>query len=410
MFSSIICLDDLLRKEYWQAKNFFYDLIREPIKQVTGGYDIKSSPRNNSSHNLCPSFDEQTFLNLINQGRDLPWNYFYYTISKQAEEYLIEHIPTNCLILSYEMPPWLEKVLLSNRISFIDIRISPLRFASDLYIALRTNNDLINSRLVRWQVCKEEILLEASLVAASVRHSRRHEARNRSLDGVLVYVGQTPDDASLVDQQGSFLRPDAFSKTIVSETEKKKFVYKPHPNVGVFAEKERQMLSNVIGTNVELCYEDIYELLGADDQIELIGISSSSLQEAYWFDKPTTMLYKPICPILTTEGTDLYSQVRFLDFISPIFWHSLCVPNAPVPKVEKLSVIGPNALRKLHNMWWGYSNFLLRRSRLLQEAHYWSGGWKMNKDIQELQKTIDTLAENQKRLENLLQQPNKQLE
>ncbi|MEM0325197.1 MAG: hypothetical protein QXW35_04805 [Candidatus Aenigmatarchaeota archaeon] len=42
-YKNIVCIDDCLRKEWWPAKNFFYDLIREPIKQATD-FDIKSSP------------------------------------------------------------------------------------------------------------------------------------------------------------------------------------------------------------------------------------------------------------------------------------------------------------------------------------------------------------------------------
>lgn len=402
IFSSIICLDDLLRNRGYQSKNFFYDLLREPIKQATQGYNIKSSPHNSDWHNLTPGFEQQRFLKIAKSGKSLFWNRLFRHIPKQAQEYLLEYIPNDALILSYEMPPWLEEILVGNHIAFIDIRLSPLRFGSDLYIALRTNHDKIRDAIVCRQIPDEEFFLEAGLLSAAVRLMRRGIDPAKSFDGTLVYVGQTASDTSLLDETGKFIRLECFLSEIVAASKEKKVVYASHPYGKNFGLEEQALLSKTLGRKVEVCHEDIYEMLGSEEKVEFIGISSGCLQEARWFNKPAVMLYKPICPILPRDGARGYLQIHFREFVSPIFWHSLCSTDMPLPTVKTMGEMGPNAMRRLHNLWWGYSAYLLKRNRFFKEAFLLSGGREVNDELQKLKNTVKLLEKRQKVLEEKL--------
>ncbi|MCS7231849.1 MAG: hypothetical protein RMJ67_06905 [Elusimicrobiota bacterium] len=380
-FSCIACLDDLLREEWWPAKNFFYDLIREPIK-IACGIDIKTSPRHGEEHNLPSTFNIKHFINLCSLEGIKHWWEAYYRLSEKAENYISSHILENALIISYEMPPWLEKCILKSKAYFLDIRISPLRFGSDLYIAIRTNNLLINDRLRKYIIPDEEIRLEASLMAASVRHLRRYTSKNRSLDGSLIYIGQTAYDASLVSINGNFVRVAEFSDKIRELGKGKYLFYKPHPNAESFAKHEKEELERILGKSIKVCYENIYTLLGSDDNIELIGISSGSLQEAKYFNKNAYILYKPICDL------EKYVQVRFNDFISPIFWYDILKPDCSPPHFTKLPSIRENHLRFLHNVWWGYSSFLIEGRHFFVECFERSGGLELKNRIIKLERDL----------------------
>ena len=63
-FDAIVCLDDLTRESYWQAKEFMYDVIRLPIF-LSSELDIAKSPRHGQRSNLSEGFDLAHFLNFV---------------------------------------------------------------------------------------------------------------------------------------------------------------------------------------------------------------------------------------------------------------------------------------------------------------------------------------------------------
>lgn len=373
-YTTIACLDDLLRDSFWPAKLFFYDLIREPINQAIG-VDIGMSPRRNGEHNLVQSFDSRKFIELCLAGKP-GWEACFFRIPDEAESYLVGHLPPNILIISYEMPPWLSCCLDRANVSYLDVRISPLRFARDLYVAIKSNDDEILDRLEKLLVKSEELKLEAALVSASVRHLQRYRQQYKDFDNSFVYIGQTSEDASLVGPSGEFLRLVEYAEVIRQRCTGRKIFYKPHPNAGRFAVDEKKTLNRLIGGGVKICSADIYNLLGSENEFELIGISSGTLQESSWFGKISTTLYQHICPLDYGQIKDrnLYGQIHFQKFISPGFWHYLLFPEQTPPVIECLPQIQGNHLRELHNVWWGYSTYLTKGRHLWIEA-FESSAW-----------------------------------
>ncbi|MGE4456073.1 MAG: hypothetical protein AB7E13_03995 [Arcobacteraceae bacterium] len=381
-YTNIVCLDDLIRQEYSKAKEFFYNILREPIKQATD-IDIKSSPRfDNYQNNMKDTFSIDKFLAFF----DKKWNYYYHQIPTEAEEYLADNIPSNTLIISYEIPIWLEKFCEKNKIDFIDIRISPIKFARDLYICIKTNNKKLTHRFLKYKVLNEEIKLEASLLKAFGRYKSQTPIASNSI----IFVGQTADDASLVNEQGDFITVDDLN---IDEIFRDKNVYYVgHPYAKEHSKLEFKNLKKYCNKIEILDDTNIYNLMSSHSELEFISISSGVIQEAPYFDKQCQFLHKPICPIDDNNG---YIQIHFKNIIEPIFWHKILKPKKDKPKLKRLPDLQPNMLRTLHNAWWGYARFVSDFKYIDKEAFWLSGGNKLQNEINALQealKRIDTVC------------------
>ena len=381
-YTNIVCLEDLIRKEFSQSKEFFYNILREPIKQATN-IDIEFSPRfKNYNSNMKDTFSIDKFLDFF----DKEWNFYYHEIPEIAETYLVDNIPEDTLIIAYEIPLWLEKVCEKNKIDFIDIRISPIKFARDLYICIKTNNKKLSNRLVKYKVLDEEIRLEASLLKAFGRYKPQTLVDNNSI----VFVGQTPKDASLVNDKGEFITVEHLN---IDEVFKNKDIYYiAHPYAKEHAKIEFSKLKKYCN-KIELLEDaNIYNLMSSHNDLEFISISSGVIQEAQYFDKKCQFLYKPICPIDENKG---YIQIHFRNIIEPIFWYKILKPKTNKPKLTKLPNLQPNMLRSLHNAWWGYARFVSDFKYIDKEAFWLSGGNKLQNEINKLQeelKRIDTIC------------------
>lgn len=366
-YERIVCLDDLTRDEFWPAKEFIYDLVRAPIL-FASGLSIAHSPRRGRSHNLAESFDVQRFVELAGGDAGTHWASGYHQLPPAAHAYLVEAIPKDTLVIGYEMTPALKKVLADAGCDHVDIRVSPLRFGADLYIGLSTNSPAIYRRIVPLAMQEHEVVAEACLMAAQVRYRRRYTPEAPRWDGALVWVGQTAQDASLIGDDGRFLRAADAAPAIREAAQGRRLVYKAHPYAGPFGREEHAQLVRITGQDIAQCELDAYELLAMDDELSLIGISSSLLQEASYFGKPASWFRRPECtPDFSFTGPGGgHLHVATHVFMSEALWASIL--DRP-PRAQALCLPPrPNHLRELHNAWWGYSTLQLRHSNFHREA------------------------------------------
>lgn len=369
IFQKIICLPDLLRTSQRRYTNGFFDLIREPIWQ---GTDLKIgySPELPLPDSLLPGFDASEFRRLTKvdtKHRD----YFqhiannYYTIEPNAEAYLFQHIPANSLLLTFEIPPWMANACHSRGIDFISFSISPLRFSSDLYPAVRTSNEYIYQRLWENIVSEEEIRLEAATLAANVRMHKHglEQWRNYSfkdLDNSLIFLGQQHIDASLLAPGGISLRFTDYADTIRTLSQGKRILYKPHPFAQEAEKKEIETLAEITGTQPELCQLNAYQILSTYDHLELVGLSSGLLQEAAYFDKKAHTLFQPFIPLTEAPShqPDKYLQIHFQSLLNPAFWHTVLAPQHSAPVTTRFPSSSHNHAREIFDVWWDYSKVI----------------------------------------------------
>jgi hypothetical protein len=164
---NVVFLDDLVRMDFLHARIFIYSLIEEQLKIIlkNNSINLRNFPKNRG---LRDGFDEKIFLNKTNRI----WESNYFEIPLDAWVYLKNFLPSNAIVLGYEMPVWLKKKLVEGEFNYIDIRLSPIRFARDLFFLMESN--FFNSNLVKkYSVMEEEIRVEAGSIRAKVRHNKK---------------------------------------------------------------------------------------------------------------------------------------------------------------------------------------------------------------------------------------------
>ncbi|MCB5208276.1 methyltransferase domain-containing protein [Methylovorus mays] len=397
MISNIQFLPDLLRNTRAFAEGF-YDLVREPILQGCG-IQAGASPESRFAHWLKPGFSVETFRELSGWDEsdiENSWLRHYFALPTSAADYLLAHLPADTLILSFEMPPWLSDLLDRQQIPYLDIRVSPLRFGRDLYIALRTHQGNLRQRLQAYVVSAEELRLEAAALAASVRmHQQRLEESGRyplDLDNTLVYIGQAPYDASLLsDKHSTALRCTDFADQLRELAQGRRLLHKAHPFAADFAKEEQRALAEITGQAVGTCYQNAYQLLSCAHDVELVGISSGMLQEASWFGKQAHTLFRPVVPLPLADtplSTQDFLQVHFEEWLSPGFWHAVLTPEKPAPRLLKLPTVQHHHARQSLDQWWDYAKVMTWEKSLPIESFERTGGILLRQRIEALEQGL----------------------
>ncbi|MBT9486931.1 MAG: hypothetical protein IV093_05415 [Rubrivivax sp.] len=373
-YTTVVCLDDLTRLKFWPAKEFMYDLIRLPA-WYAANQDIACSPRNGQRSNLLPGFDHRQFLALCGQDVEEPdWPALYHAVPEAAAAYLAAHIPAGALVISYEMTPWLRAVIHRAGNDWLDLRLSPLRFASDLYLAVRASSPALYAALKKHAQSAQAIHYEAMLLTAQIRHRRRYDEQNLALDGAVVYIGQTEADAAIVNAHGRYARISDFKAQFLNAVGRAKVWYRAHPDGGAFADREQQTLDRFLGQPTQRCDDETYDLMAGDANVKLIGLSSGALQEAQWFGREAISLMEPVCKPTFEDGFDPegYLHIASHDFISEPLWADLlgALPRAGAVCMPPRH----NMLRELHNAWWGYSSSQIRHAHFYRQVMDIHGG------------------------------------
>jgi hypothetical protein len=264
------------------------------------------------------------------------------------------------LVIGYELSPGLISFLDDKKIDWIDFRISPIRFLQDLLIAIRSSIPSLHQGLASLAVEASEIRLEASRLMAAYRHSERY-ARMRGetvlRDHTVFVIGQTQGDASLV-QNGQFISFETYGERLRLLLSGKRSAYVPHPVTTLEHVHDDYSFLRQLDEKMEFLNSPLYDMFCSEQSAEFVGLSSGALQEARFFRREATPLFKPICPILypDLEPRSLLGswQIPLATFTSPKFFRMVFGLE---PKMERtpLDQVDRNQLRKLHDVWWGYA-------------------------------------------------------
>lgn len=400
---NMICLPDLLRTTR-AASDAMFDLVREPILQACG-LQIGHAPGCKRPHGLLPGFELRQFRLLAQAGRmETPenlWLKTYHNLPALAEEYLLNHLPSRPTILSCEMPAWMRSLCQKRNISFLDLRISPLRFGRDIYIALNSNIPEIREYIQPYLITPEELRLEASFLGANLRAHRSHlqegERHVFDLEEALVLTDQPPTDIGLVAPGGRFLRIEEFSDRLESLLDNRRLLVMVdylNPQLRSAAEQNCIALSKSLGRPVGLCPQNAYQILSAHENIELIGISSPILQEAVWFDKTAHCLGTPFTQLAEANNPSAqgFLQVHFQSILMPVFWHSLLSPDAPPPKLARLPPLDRHFGREMLEEWGAYEKVLQWERTIMRQAFDRSGGIVHRRRLDALEKAHVKMA------------------
>lgn len=357
--SSFVCLDDLVRADTWPSSEFIFDLVRLPIYHATGVALPKTPHRSGNGgaiDGLAGDFSLAQFRSLCqpqSQSVSLTWHALQHRIPSVAAAYLLSHLPESALVLGHAMPPWLINLLDGAGRQWIDLRVSPLRFGSDLIVGLRTNVAEIHAAVHPQSLSVDALVADASRLAARLRLVLRRQGQLRLPGNPVVFAGGVDNDPALVAPDGRLIRASDHADTLYKLARTGPMLYLPDPDAGDFARIERDSIERVIGQRVALCELDRYSLLACDDELMLIGLASPALQEGVWFGRKSYALVDPPAePCFAAElPASGWLQVAPHKLIDERFWATAFGTQV---RANALPVAAqPDLLRGLLNDWSG---------------------------------------------------------
>jgi hypothetical protein len=178
------------------------------------------------------------------------------------------------LILGWELSPAIREWLDANGYTYLDMRISPLRFVEDLYLSLSSNRtDVLGRSDTPAFVVAEEPLVDL----------RREGLRD---DACILFVGQTDLDAALLDPAGGIVRWSHHAARVRELARAHgRVLYRPHPqSEGGDIDRFR-----ALGVPFEIDRRpSVYDHFG--EPVTFAALSSSVLREARCFGHRTIRL------------------------------------------------------------------------------------------------------------------------
>lgn len=187
----------------------------------------------------------------------------------------------NSLVVAFEMPPYLERILRRNGIGFVDLTIHPIRFLPDYMFGVRSNIAEVSARLHETAV-PPEIFAEFARISAA--RSVRTYRNNLPEAGSAVFLGQIEIDSSLIHRGRLHGDEDVEDALLGLLGAHETVYYKAHPHRQNLDQHRRLVESLPRCRWMEV---NIYELL-ARPEVELIAsLSSGALHEAAVFGRRT---------------------------------------------------------------------------------------------------------------------------
>ena len=192
------------------------------------------------------------------------------------------------LVIGYELTPNQMRCLSRTGQRFLDISIDPIRFAPDLFLRMRTNDQTIRHALEAHEVAESAMQQHAARLRAGIVGA----AALPGFDGgALLFVGQTDIDASLI-AHATLAGIDAYIPVIARllQTEGGRLLIKPHPygqrHQGIHTLRGR--FPDALTVN-----DNIYALLHDPGIARMVTLSSGVAQEASLLGKAATTLLQP---------------------------------------------------------------------------------------------------------------------
>lgn len=251
------------------------------------------------------------------------------------------------LVVGFETPPYLARILHARGIPLIDLTIHPVRFMPDYVFGMRSNLPDLHARLGAFALAEETIRDEARLSRArSIRAFRRGWPEA----GAAVFFGQISIDSSLiVDGRMAGLADVTQALAELRDTYPHVY-YRPHPHI-----ERRRAVEAAIAEVGGITWTDAsaYDLLAVPTVAAVASLSSSVLHEAPYFGVPARRVLANRDPALDSDaesGLPPYLPMH-PDILGIAAWrHVLGAAATPAPGGRRLA---DGALRTSINMTWG---------------------------------------------------------
>ncbi len=188
------------------------------------------------------------------------------------------------LVIGFEMPPYLIRILTDASIPYVDLGIHPIRYLPDYIFGIRSNSSAIHERIVKSRI-PEAVFTDFARISAArtVRVMRGW----RPQAGSALFLGQIEVDASLIHKGRVFDIGDVEAQLLELLQSYPKIYYKFHPH-----RKEKASVEKFLKAHPSFAVADvnIYDGLACPEFLLVCSLSSGALLEAKRFGKNTSRL------------------------------------------------------------------------------------------------------------------------
>lgn len=292
------------------------DLFKSQIKLAT---DLEIVELRTLKNSKGEEFSRQKFYDLSNYS-PIENSYFSYDINKIQQpsfEYLKTFLDENTFVFGFEMGLELRQILTDFNINFVNFWYHSWKLFDDAFLMINTNNKEIYDKLQQYRVQNEKFEFYAKYWTYFTKQKGELDYLNNLENNSCLFVGQTLRDKS-TDKNGVMLNILHF-KSKLEELAKQysKIYYIPHPLVQYNEEIERYIKDTSYIEKLENV--NTYHLLMSEKIKKVVGISSSVLYEAQFFNKNIEYFYKPLFKIDDEFSLETFISV-FEDYYNPHFW------------------------------------------------------------------------------------------
>lgn len=348
-----ISADFIVTKESEQRSNvrWLFDFLQRPL----------NVSRDVSVHRLLSGFrgeerfDRSEFFSRSGIELDRFTTHFDFNpelITDESISYLQGAIGKEICIVGYELSEATRFILNRAGIFYIDVWLGPLRYLDDVYFAVRSSDEAVQSQVKRFEPPEELFYMHADrLRVQNYRGFKRGSGVFKPNSAV--FVGQTLADKAIC-RSGEMLTVLHFKEEFIQLRENHTHVYySRHPFVKNGDEKELAFVKSF--NNVSVVDTPAYEMLSSPEIITVATISSSVVSEAKYFGKLCKYFYRPPVDIDHTQKSR-YSTVG-QSLFTRHFWSEVLRPKIDTIHFPPVAYESQkDKIRDALAFYWGYRN------------------------------------------------------
>jgi FMN phosphatase YigB (HAD superfamily) len=348
-----IASDFLMTKEKEQFSNrrWMSDILSRPILRATGlQLETLASLRNDPKQ-----INRKAFFAASGIDVDLDKTQFWYDdrqISAESIALLEPFIDPTDLVIGYELSDQTRAILDRMGVAWVDVWLHPVRFMDDVLFAFNASDPSVRARFFEHDVPPEQMALYADRIRVQTYKGWKRVEANVTPNSAL-FVGQMMNDKSVICD-GHMLTlldfKDQFEEILGNYA---KVYYARHPYMKNGDEKILEYVKS--HPKMEMATEASYRILSNNRIRAVFSLSSSVIEEAKYFGKETSYLYKPV--VCYGDPRDPKSSATLMqDFVSPRFWAKALAPIMETdPGAPHVGFIDPkDKIRDMLGFYWSY--------------------------------------------------------
>lgn len=308
--------------------------------------DVGNFPQNEFYECLDIELDSKKKFTVLNIDK----------LNKKTFNLVNNHVKEFDLLITYELSIETRKLFDKYKIKYIDLWLSPIRFYDDLMFNFYSNSHEIHNNLKKYQL-NENVFFETSQKICN--QFKYFMCKDLILENnSILLIGQLFEDRSVI-KNGKFLTLIDYKNRIkeLSESYKKIYLQK-HP---FMSEKDFAIYTDNFMDVKNMEYLDninTYELLSRNEIQKVVGISSSVLYEAKFFNKEIEYLYKSV---INKDSIMIYKE-----YFKTSFWSDILSIKSDL-NIELLSY--DNYFRQKLKAFWAYEDIMDQKFSYKEESY-----------------------------------------